>query len=277
MLKKTACALVALPMLYAATVQASSVDPTIVAANRALSVSLGAVNQNYRELDGGGSVLDKENGTIPRIGVAYSLMGLGTPLRFYMNADYANGDTTYKGALQNGTPYDTNTGNEMLNLNVGLGYAFGFGRFALIPGVEYGVSRWVRDVGKGDPYHGVKESYTHGHAAVTVSGQFAMMPKVVLSMDAAYGKTIAPTMRIEEQYGSSVSSPLFSLDAKPWSRFGIGLDYAAKQNLHVGARIVYTQFKYGASAVYPFGTGTAHEPDSETRHTTFDFLVSYNF
>jgi hypothetical protein len=277
MLKKTACALVALPMLYAAAVQASSVDPTIVAANRALSVSLGAVNQNYRELDGGGSVLDKENGTIPRIGVAYSLMGLGTPLRFYMNADYANGDTTYKGALQNGTPYDTNTGNEMLNLNVGLGYAFGFGRFALIPGVEYGVSRWVRDVGKGDPYHGVKESYTHGHAAVTVSGQFAMMPKVVLSMDAAYGKTIAPTMRIEEQYGSSVSSPLFSLDAKPWSRFGIGLDYAAKQNLHVGARIVYTQFKYGASAVYPFGTGTAHEPDSETRHTTFDFLVSYNF
>jgi hypothetical protein len=273
MLKKTACALAVLPAIYVGAAQASAVDPAIVAANRALSFSLGALNQNYRELDSGGSVLDKENGAIPRIGVEYSLMGLQTPLRFYMSADYAGGDTSYKGALQNGTPYDTTTGNKIVDLNVGLGYAFGFGRFAVIPGVEYGYSNWQRDVGKGDPVHGVKETYTHGHLAVTVSGQFAITSKAVLSLDAAYGKTVSPQMKIDELGGTSVTSPTFELGSKPWSRVGLGFDYAAKKNVHIGARLAYTQFKYGASAVY----AGVYEPDSKTRHTTFDFVVSYNF
>jgi hypothetical protein len=277
MLKKTVCALAVLPAIYAGASQASSVDTAIVSANRALSVSLGALNQNYRELDSGGSVLDKENGTIPRIGIEYSLMGLQTPLRFYMSADYAGGDTSYKGALQNGTPYDTTTGNKIVDLNVGLGYAFGFGRFAVIPGVEYGYSNWQRDVGKGDPYHGVKETYSHGHMAATLSGQFAMTPKAVLSLGVAYGKTVAPTMKIDEQFGHSVISPTFNLGSKPWSRLSIGLDYAAKKTLHIGGRLAYTQFRYGASPYYPVGTGTAYEPDSKTRLTTFDFVVSYNF
>ena len=269
MLKKSACVLAVLSAIYAGAAQASSVDPAIVAANCALSFSLGAVNQNYRELDSGGAVLDKENGTIPRIGVEYSLMGLKTPLLFYMGADYAIGDTSYKGSLQNlltgaTTPYDSSTGNEMLDLRVGLGYAFGFGPFALIPGVEGGFSSWQRHLNHGSP-PGYDESYTHGHAAVTLSGQIAV-GKTVLRADAAYGKTISPRM----QTGGTT----YDLVSKPWSRIGVGIDYAAKADFHLGARVAYTQFRYGASPVNASGF---YEPDSKTRHTTFDLVLSYNF
>lgn len=276
MLKKTAFALAMLPVLSTGTAQASSaVDPAIVAADRALSFYVGGVDQNYREFDGSG-VLDKELGTIPRIGVEYSLMGLSTPLRVYVNASYADGDTSYKGQLQNGTPYDTRTGNEMLAFDAGVGYAFGVGRFAFIPGLEYGVSSWVRDIGKGDPQHGVKESYVHGHVALTLAGQLAVTPRVVATLAAAYGKTVSPWMKIVGMYGSSVNSPTYTLGSKPWNRLALNLDYAVRPHLHVGARLAYTRFKYGASAVYPFAGGS-YEPDSETKHATFDLAVAYGF
>lgn len=269
MLKKTAFALAVLPAIYAGAAQASSVDPAIVAANRALSVSLGAVNQNYRELKGNGSVFDKENGTIPRIGVEYSLMGQEKPLLFYIGMDYAKGDTSYKGAVQNlltgvSTPYDSSTGNEMLDLRVGLGYAFGFGRFAFIPGFEYGFSSWQRHLNHGNP-PGYDESYAHGHVAGTLSAQVAL-GKTVLRADVAYGQTLAPRM--------DTGGTLYVLGTKPWSRIGLGVDYAVKASLHAGARVAYTQFKYGASPVNAAGF---YEPNSKTQHTTFDFVVSYNF
>lgn len=269
MIKKTACALAALSVLSVGVANASSVDPTIVAANRSLSVYLGAVNQNYKEYLAN-SVADQEKGTIPRIGVEYSLMGRQTPFLFYLSGDYASGDTKYVGALQNGTPWDGSTGNEILNLTTGVGYAFGFGPLALTPGVEYGYSSWKRNLNQGYVPYGYTEYYSHGHAAFTLTAQLALGSRTVLTLGGAYGKTMGPTM--------NTGGYRFTLGSKPWSRANLGIDFAASRHTHVGAKLSYTEFKYGASpTVYILGIPYAFEPDSTTKHATFDFVVSYNF
>ncbi|AOU96876.1 hypothetical protein BI364_01610 [Acidihalobacter yilgarnensis] len=253
------------------TAWAGEVNTTIVNADRYLSVQVGGLQQNYRETNNG-TVPDKEQGFIPRIGVEYSLLGLERPFRFVLGASYASGNTYYKGGLQNGTPYDTNTGNHILDAHVGLGYAFGFGSFALTPGIEYGEHSWERNINHGTS-SGYQERYGNQYMAATLEGQFALSQSTVLSLSGAYGTTLNPTMTNNLYPGLT-----YYLGTKPWARVGLKLDYAAYSNLHMGVQLSYTRFAYGVSSLYPVGNNLGtYEPNSETRQTAFDLSLSYNF
>lgn len=256
------------------TAWAGEVNTAIVNADRYLSVEVGGLQQNYRETMNG-TVPDKEQGFIPRIGVAYSLLGLEYPFRFTLGASYASGSTHYIGSLQNGTPYDSNTGNHILDAHVGLGYAFGFGSFALIPGLEYGEHSWERNLNNGAS-PGYQERYGNQYMAATLEGQFALSQSTVLSLSGAYGTTLNPTMT-----NDSVPGLTYYLGNQPWARVGLGVDYAAYQHLHIGLKLSYTRFKYGRSATYtvtiPPYVYSTYEPDSETQQTAFSLTMSYNF
>lgn len=263
------------------TAWAGEVNTAIVNADRYLSVQLGGMQQNYRETYNG-TVPDKEQGTIPSIGIEYSLLGLDRPFRFVLGLNYASGDTHYIGSLQNGTPFNTVTGNHILDAHIGLGYAFGFGSFALIPGVEYGEHSWTRNIShNADVYYpaantvvaGGQERYGNQYAAFTLDGQFAINQVTVLSLSGAYGTTLNPTMT-----NSSYPGLTYYLGTKPWARIGLKLDYAAYENLHLGMGVSYTRFKYGMSGQYPVSsTLLTFEPNSETQQTNFDLTLSYNF
>lgn len=241
-------------------------NTAIVNSDRYLSVQVGGLQQNYRETQNG-IVLDKEQGILPNIGVEYSLLGLRYPLRFMLGANYSSGGTHYKGALIGGPSYDTVTNNRILDAYVGLGYAFGNGTFALIPGLEYGEQSWVRNINHDTPA-GYQERYGNQYMALTLEGQFALSQATVLSLGGAYGSTLNPTMT------NNLVPGTFYLGNKPWARASLKLDFAAYNDMHVGLVARYTRFKYGAS---PNSIGGLIEPDSETQQSDFDFTLSYNF
>lgn len=246
---------------------AGEVNTAIVNADRYLSVEVGGLSQNYRETLNG-TVPDKEQGTIPDIGVEYSVLGLYRPFRFVIAANYASGGTDYIGSLMNGTPYDTTTHNRIIDAHMALGYAFGFGSFALIPGIEYGEHSWERNINY-DTDPGYQERYGNQYMAATLEGQFAINQSTVLSLSGAYGTTANPTMTNNLSPGG-----VFYLHARPWERLGLKVDYAAYSDLHIGVKLSYTDFKYGGSANT---VNNYFEPDSQTRQATFGLTMGYNF
>lgn len=253
---------------------AGEVNTAIFNADRYISVQVGGLHQNYRETLNG-TVPDKEQGTIPDIAVEYSLLGLERPFRFVIGGSLAGGDTRYIGSLTNGTPYNTSTGNHILDAHVGLGYAFGLGSFALTPGIEYGEHSWQRDINH-DTAPGYQERYGNQYVAASLEGQIALSQDTVLSLGGAYGTTLNPTMN-----NSSYPGLTYSLGAKPWARANLKVDYAAYTNMHIGLSVQFTQFTYGASPAYLVTQGgttyTTSEPDSKTQQALFNLTLSYNF
>lgn len=269
--------LVAAGLLLAScgTVWAGEVNTAIVNADRYLSVQVGGMTQNYSE-----SIGDKEQGTIPSIGVEYSLLGLDRPFLFKIGLNYSEGNTRYKGFVQNlntntTTPSDTTTSNHIFDAYVGLGYAFGFGPIAVTPGVEYGEHSWRRDINF-DTGPGYQENYGNQYVAVTLLGQLAVNQYTVISLSGAYGQTLNPSMT------NNVFPSTYSLNTKPWTQLGFKVDYAAYSDMHIGFGINYTEFKYGASPTYYYtdSTGTTYaslEPFSKTQQTIVDLSLGYNF
>ncbi len=267
MLRKTACVVIAVPsLMLAGTVNAaSSISPTITAAHRSLSFSLGGMRQNYREVIGG-TVADKENGTIvPTYGLGYSVMGKEIPFLFSAKLAYTKGDDDYHGALMDGTPYNSTTGNKISSLDFNVGYAFGSGRFAFIPSIEYGYNEWIRDLDKGGA-HGYTETYRHQHAALDFAANVVVTPRTVFSIDGAYGSTVNPKM--------DTGGVGYGLGSKPWMHAGVGLDYAVMPEMHLSANVSGTWYKYGESSIR---SDTSYEPYSKTRHVNLNFGVSYNY
>lgn len=253
---------------------AGEVNTAILNADRYISVQVGGLHQNYRETVNG-KVPDKEQGTIPDIAVEYSLLGLERPFRFVIGGSYAGGDTRYLGSLQNGTPYNTSTGNHILDAHVGLGYAFGMGSLAITPGIEYGEHSWQRDINH-DAAPGYQERYGNQYVAASLEGQIALSQDTVLSLSGAYGTTLNPTMNNNQYPGLT-----YNLGAKPWARAILKVDYAAYDNMHIGLSVQFTQFTYGGSPSYIVNQGgAAHitsEPDSKTQQALFNLTLGYNF
>lgn len=256
---------------------ASDINTAIVNADRHLSVELGGLHQNYAETQGG-TALDKEQGTMPDMGVEYSVLGLNRPFLFVLGGTLAGGHTAYTGALVNlatgaTVPWDSSTRNRILDAHVGLGYAFGLGDLALIPGVIYGEHSWERDINYGAS-PGLQENYGNQYMAATLKAQFALGQSTVVSLSGAYGTTMNATM-------SSSSIGNFALTDKPWVHAGFAVDFAAYSDLHIGMKLDYTQFKYGASANFinnPYNVNLPLvEPFSKSTQTVFNLTMGYNF
>ena len=260
------------------TLSLAHANEAIVRANNQVSVSVGAHNLDYRELDNsgvtGGGDLDTEKGTQTAFEAAVKRQG--DVLGFHniytsMSVGVSTGHTNYSGYLQSmdGSsgliPFDNSTSNTTTDVLVKVGKAFDFGpRAQATPYVQYGFHNWVRDM---QGQYGYKETYSHHTLGGGVLGQYAFSPRLVGSLDANVSAILGPKM------SASIFSNDFNLKAKASESVSVGVEYAFTDRLHANASYRFTHFEYGQSGV----NNGAFEPDSKTNEHLFLAGLGYSF
>jgi hypothetical protein len=253
-------------MLLAASAngQEGNTVPVITRANSQVFAGFGGQRLQYTEvIEGyfGDSEIGKQYGASVGASWQGDLLGVRN---IYVRGQtwFARGKTAYTGFLQysNGAvvPFDSSTNMETTDYLVRLGKGFGDPTDGMImPFVELGGHRWVRDSSSSDPY-GYLEVYKHADVDVGVMAQACFSERLVGSIEISAGSTFASQIGVPSQH---VSTGL-----KHERLFGAALsfDYAILRRLH--AKIEYRQisFHYGRSKVFDTSLGPAYEPDSLT-------------
>ena len=275
MIFRFALLLTAMLLAVSATGQEANTDPIITSANSQVYAGFGGQRLQYTEVIEG-YFGDSEIGKQYDASLGASWQGDAMGVRnLYVRGQtwFARGKTAYTGFVQfsNGTvlPFDSSTNVETTDYLVRVGKGFGNpGDGMIMPFVDLGGHRWVRDSSKSDPF-GYLEVYKHADADVGVMAQGCLSERLVGSIEISAGSTFASQIGVPSQ---QVSAGL-----KHERLFGAALsfDYAFMRRLH--AKIEYRQisFHYGRSKVFNTNFGPAYEPDSLTYQGVAMFTVGY--
>jgi len=240
----------------------ASTAPTITRANSQVYAGFGGQRLQYTEvIEGyfGDSEIGKQYDA--SVGASWQ----GDLLRIHDvyvrgQAWFARGKTAYTGFLQYSSgavvPFDSSTDVESTDYLLRLGKGLGNPAEGMImPFIDVGRHRWVRDSSRSDPY-GYLEVYKHADVDVGLMAQGCLSERLVGTIEISAGSTFASQIGVPSQ---QVSAGL-----KHERLFGAALsfDYAILRRLH--ARIEYrqTDFRYGRSKVFDTTLGPAYEPDS---------------
>lgn len=253
----------------------------IAASNNQLIFQSISTNVDYTEIGNGqlGSqtgILDTETGPVPGIALSISAMKdvvLGNDyIKF--SYDYSSGHTDYIGSLlKGGGKYGSvisTSGAIFTNYSVRYGKGLASGASSMLtPYLEFGQHMWERGINYG-------ETYTNKFYGLGLLGQYALGGRVVLSLEAAYGRTSQSNIVVNSGIGlTGFSGPLGNSDLY---KAGISIDFAFGQRMHGNIGVDYTAFNYGISALYPSGANSVSwEPDSQTKYTTFKFGLGQEF
>ncbi|MCX4150989.1 MULTISPECIES: hypothetical protein [Paraburkholderia] len=248
---------------------AAHADEAITAANNEVSISFGANDLLYHELDNahvtGGKYADSEQGSQPAVQVAAVRQGSIFGLEgIYTSAavTVASGHTNYTGyqiSLTSpsgiGAPVQTTTSMTEADVALKLGRAFmplASRRLQVTPYLTYEFHVWER---------GTNERYSNSMAGIGLMAQYSITHRVVLSADVTYGKTFGVLLQsmhgLDERLGS-----------RPSRSASLGVDYAVTPRTHIKASYQVTSFGYGQSnyekGVFAGMQGTWYEPTSRT-------------
>lgn len=262
-------------------------DDAIKDSNRQVRFVGGGRTIEYHEYDPsgqtGGNWFDSENGTLPSVGISYTAQGDAlsfSDLYFYAGFDYARGKTHYDGYLQsNGVivaPYQADSRAQMtdLELKFGKGFRFAEGKAQLTPYLGYSNHMWKR--GSSRDQYSYKEVYEYQALALGLLSQYAFSPRLVASLDLSYGRTIDPSVTIEDAVD-------LELKSQPITTVGVSLDYKFTENWHAFAAYRMKKFKYGESAWKYAGQNSSGnavyvmEPKSTSTFNDFSAGVGYRF
>lgn len=248
----------------------------IITSNNQICIQSISTRVDYTETGGSygipAGILDTETGWVSGYGLSISTMRnlwLGND---YLAAKYSNndGNTNYVGALLSGGNYGSYVSTSRASLT---DYSFRYGKgFTLdkdtmaTPYLELGHHQWERGVNYG-------ETYTHYHFGLGVLGQYSPVGQLVFTANALIGSTAGSYISVAGPggfAGALGNSPLFQA--------GISVDYEFAQNFHGNIGIDYTSFRYGASNLYPAGSGIVQwEPDSSTKYTILKLGLGYAY
>jgi len=249
---------------------AEDVDAAVPALNlwRSLTVSQGTTRHHYREPDPLGRVrpLDSETGSVPTTQVSLRWRGKvdhALPeLALQAQASYAQGQTAYRGYLQQGntlTPYSASTGNTLKtwSLRVGLPLnAFTRQPWArrIAPYAEQSWHRWQRELTQyGETF--AWQTTTLGVMAVWPLAELGLpqLARFVLETDLAVGRSrrshiTVPAMGFAADLGEAgVQSASLALHYAVTPTWLLGLRYAAqRKNFGASHRVLGLQYP-GAS------------------------------
>ncbi len=248
-------------------------------ANSQLVVRSISTNVDYIEIGNGRlgttvGTLDTETGPVSGIALGVSAMGdvlFGHDL-LKAEYDYSSGHTDYIGSYQGGTYGSVvqTSGAVLSNYLLRYGAGFELGRSAmLIPYLETGHHSWDRGVNYG-------EFYTHRYYGAGVSGQYALGSRLVLSLEAMYGRTSESAIVING--GGGYSGFTAPLGDSVLHKAGMAMDYALSPILHISLGVEYVAFDYGISPTYrTSATTVSWEPDSRTKYTILKFGLGQSF
>ena len=225
-----------------------------------ISLSTGTLHQDYSEVIG-----DTQKGDISQTRLAFD--GMGAHFGLSTRLTYAGGHTTYNGYVENlqtgaTSPVSGSTKSSMFDTLLTLRAGFSpLPRFAVIPDAFLGYHIWDRN---NDALRGGYDE-TYGNAYSGFGVRLAVDPIDALVLSAKYqsGHTSVAKMT------SNISGDTANLGSKPWTRYGLEVDYTPWSHLTVFAAADYTKFKYGRSQTITLYNGdTGYEPDSTTKQTS---------
>jgi hypothetical protein len=275
MFSRLALFLTAILLATAASGQEANTVPAITRANSQVYVGFGGQRLQYTEVIEnyfGDSEIGKQYDASAGASWQGDFLGVRN---LYVRGQtwFARGKTAYTGFLQSSSgavmPYDSSTNVETTDYLVRLGKGFGNPTDGMImPFVDLGGHRWVRDSSQSDPF-GYLEVYKHADADVGVLAQGCLSERLVGSIEISAGSSFASQIGVPSQ---QVSAGL-----KHERLFGAALsfDYVMLRRLH--AKIEYRQvsFHYGRSKVFDTSIGPAYEPDSLTYQGVAMFTLGY--
>jgi hypothetical protein len=275
-------------LVFAAAAIPAYADDAITAANNHLSIQTGLSDLSYVEHDNahhlsssGGATLDSERADLPAFRAELSRQGcvLGIDnIYTSLGVSVAAGSTHYSGysftldgtnKLAGADEYHHVSAMVDVDLKLGKAYRV-LPKLQLTPYLRYDFNYWARSS---------IESYMHHELGLGLLGQYAVTPKLVVSVDASMSAVFDGS---DDTHGG-VSENLAPRAAQ---NIALTADYAVSHRLHVLASYSFRHFSYGRSStvtgnfeVSPgvYEAGDWFEPSSSTTTNQFMVGVSYNY
>jgi hypothetical protein len=262
----------------------------LFSADNVVGLSLGSQHQHYSEYYGGSIADGNYGGVQPSYHVYFSALRDWrniSNLYFAGSVSYANGSTTYNGALQNyltgaTTPYSDRTPTRFVDWNIRAGKGFALNEdenVQLIPYLDYSQHYWDRLNGGGEGDY--SEYYRHRAVSVGVIAQYAPSDKWVLSAEAQAGYLFHATVLAPSHEGiinlgngyylQGTNGPI-KLGNHTTVMAGVGADYAVTYHFHVTANYSWQRYGYGQGVNNDF-----IEPTSRTIMQRFEVGFALTF
>ena len=226
---------------------------------------------NYQEFDQNDQLLNKEEGVMPGVRLAYGNLTKNNSLRF--DAAFYGGRVDYTGQTQSGTPHQTDTDEQLAR--IGISYSQHEETYypgLLFAGLHYWY--WDRDILTRNGVQGLHERYTWYEAELGL--KFTSESIYWLELSAMYN--FRPRMVLF----LPTSEVAFSLQSGPGYRVRAGKTWNNGQGINTTLSLFAEYWEFGRSnTVFTndfFGSsGFLTEPDSETFHSGLEFSFVFNF
>ncbi len=186
--------------------------------------------------------------------------------------NYSKGNTVYNGHWNNPptfTPLTMPTKAKMFDNMFYLKAGFSPDpHIAVIPDVFYGLHYWDRN--NSSVSSGYDEEYfnTVSGFGIAFAGRPDLSLPIVIQVNYQNGTTHNGRMT------SSLYSGTANLGDKPWTRYGMQVDYTPWSHVTVFVSYTHTKFQYGISQT--FATGS-YEPNSTTKQNIMQAGVKVHF
>jgi hypothetical protein len=262
----------------------------LFSADNVVGLSIGSQHQHYSEYLNGSIADGNYGGVQPSYRAYFSVLRDWrnfSNLYFAGGVSYANGSTTYNGALINyltgaQTPLTSNTPTRFVDWNIRAGKGFALNEdesFLLIPYLDYSQHYWDRLNGGGVGDY--SEYYRHHAIGTGVIAQYALNDKWVFSAEAQFGylfnaTSLAPSheglIYVGDGYYLQGTNGPIKLGNHTTVMAGLGADYAVTYHFHVTASYSWQRYGYGEGVNNDF-----IEPTSRTIMQNFQVGFALTF
>jgi len=216
-----------------------------------------------------------EYGWLPGFSAAYTFWGDAIPIYGLLSFDYAGGDLTYDGSVQDQfgqvSPYTSSSPAGLSKLQVRAGYIFkriGGVRLDLAAYTGYGYHFWSRNIAGGPPT-GYLEEYSWGYIPLGAETEFRFGGRWSVGLDIAVRFMVSGSIYVERpEFGN----PTLTLGNEPGWIASLPVGFSITRNL-----AVFVEFGYESSAI---GESNPSTPDQngnyilEPSSTTEQFWIS---
>ena len=271
-MKRSKISILVVGLAFSCAVQAGTDD--IKVANNQIGFQMVSTNVDYAETGGqngaAAGLMDTENGHVGGFSLWARLMKDEYFKNSYFEISYTrhSGNTQYLGSyIGSNQPYGSVESSDSATMN---DYSVSFGKgfvlssqVMLTPYLQLGHHQWDRGLGS------YSETYSNGYYGVGAMLQYSPVQKLVFTANALVGNTYSSNIDT-----TTADLPSANLGNSSLTRFGVAVDYAFNNRVHVNAGYDRTRFNYGISGVNAYGY---YEPNSSTAYNTFSVGLSYAF
>ncbi|MBI3811086.1 MAG: hypothetical protein HY283_02610 [Nitrospirae bacterium] len=159
-------------------------------------IGLSVMEFGYKEFSDDGHRVDRENGLLPGISAALTR----TQGDWFVSGEvsYFAGDVRYDGRTQTGAPFETRTGENLLDYGLRAGRWFGMradSDLAVYAGL--GRRRWTRNIQSHSNVNGLFEVYDWWYGSLGTKWIFYKAGKLEGGIDLSLLRTLAPEIKID--------------------------------------------------------------------------------